>query len=296
MAFQRATPPVHRDRAAQPMLDPVPLGGPRRQVTHGDLKPGLGGKLGQPGLPGSVPGVGGARAGAGTGGPGHRGGRGWAGLPGGGPAAAAAGGGGGSPLAGAVAALTLTARSDPGLWVTPEVGEQLWMGLAAETAMLTDYPVRAHLGYDQVGAPVWSRLRDPVWDGDALWAAWAQVGEPVWEEAAAQAAAVDARVGAVGKVIWQQVSGQLAEAEVGWQLRRSCAVTSESPTSPGSGGGIPRFGRGCWPWSPGRPGYRRGSWSWRRPEPEAIAQRCDPGMSRTARIRRRARPPRNFKT
>jgi hypothetical protein len=123
----------------------------------------------------------------------------------------------GSPLAGAVAALTLTARSDPGLWVAPEVGEQLWMGLAAETAMLTDNPVWAPLEHDQVGAPVWSRLREPVWD--AWWAAWAQVGEPVWEEAAAQAAAVDARVGGVGEVIWQQVSGQLAEAEVGWQLR-----------------------------------------------------------------------------
>jgi hypothetical protein len=122
-----------------------------------------------------------------------------------------------SPLAGVVAALTLTARSDPGLWVAPEVGEQLWIGLAAETAMLTDDPVWAHLGYDQVGEPVWSRLRDPVWD--AWWAAWAQVGEPVWEEAAAQAAAVDAQVGGVGEVIWQQVSGQLAEAGVGWQLR-----------------------------------------------------------------------------
>src|SRR5918996_5762205 len=51
MAFQRAAPPVHRDRAAQPVLDPVPLGGPRRQVTHGDLKPGLGGEPGQLGLP-----------------------------------------------------------------------------------------------------------------------------------------------------------------------------------------------------------------------------------------------------
>ena len=122
-----------------------------------------------------------------------------------------------SPLAGVVAALALTARSDPGLWVAPEVGEQLWMGLAAETAMLTDDPAWAHLGYDQVGEPVWSRLRDPVWD--AWWAAWAQVGEPVWEEAAAHAAAVDARVGGVGEVIWQQVSGQLAEAGVGWQLQ-----------------------------------------------------------------------------
>jgi hypothetical protein len=103
----------------------------------------------------------------------------------------------GSPLAGVVAALALTARSDPGLWVAPEVGEQLWMGLAAGAAMPTDDPVWAHLGDDQVGAPAWSRLREPVWD--AWWAAWAQVGEPVWEEAAAQAAAVDARVGGSGR-------------------------------------------------------------------------------------------------
>jgi hypothetical protein len=66
---------------------------------------------------------------------------------------------------------------------------------------------------------VWSRLRDPVWD--AWWAAWAQAGEPVWEEAAAQAAAVDARVGAVGEVIWQQVSGQLAQAGVGLQVQEA---------------------------------------------------------------------------
>jgi hypothetical protein len=33
------------------MLDPVPLGGPRRQVTHGDLKPRLLSQPGQLGLP-----------------------------------------------------------------------------------------------------------------------------------------------------------------------------------------------------------------------------------------------------
>jgi len=122
----------------------------------------------------------------------------------------------GSPLAGMVAALALTAGSDPGLRVAPEVWEQIWARLAVEVGMLAGDPVWARLGHDQVGAPVWSRLRDPVWE--AWWAAWAQVGEPVWEETAAQAAAVDARVGAVGEAIWQQVSGQLAEARVGWQV------------------------------------------------------------------------------
>ncbi|HEX8861736.1 MAG TPA: hypothetical protein VGC06_22070 [Actinomycetes bacterium] len=125
----------------------------------------------------------------------------------------------GSPLAGAVAALALTAGSEPGLRVAPEVWEQIWVRLAAEAGMPAGDPVWAHLAYDQVGAPVWSRLRDPVWD--AWWAAWAQVGEPVWEEAAAHAAAVDARVGAVGEVIWQQVSGQLAEAGVGLRVQEA---------------------------------------------------------------------------
>jgi hypothetical protein len=51
MAGQRSAAPVHRDRAEQPMLDPVPLGGPWRQVTHGDRQPGLIGKPGQLRLP-----------------------------------------------------------------------------------------------------------------------------------------------------------------------------------------------------------------------------------------------------
>jgi hypothetical protein len=123
----------------------------------------------------------------------------------------------GSPLAGVVAALALTARSDPGLSVVPEVWERLWVALAAQAAMPADDPVWASLGHDQVGAPVWSRLREPVWD--AWWDAWAQVGDPVWEEVAAQAAAVDAQAGVVGEAIWQQVRGQVAEAEVGWQVR-----------------------------------------------------------------------------
>ena len=123
----------------------------------------------------------------------------------------------GSPLAGVVAALALTAGSDPSLRVAPEVWEQVWARLAAEGGMPAGAPVWAHLGHDEVGAPVWSRLREPVWD--AWWAAWAQVGEPVWEEAAAHAAAVDAQAGTAGEVIWQQVSGQIAEAGIGWQVR-----------------------------------------------------------------------------
>lgn len=133
----------------------------------------------------------------------------------------------GSPLAGVVAALALTAGSDPGLRVAPEVWEQLWMGLAAEAAMPASDPVWAHLEHDQVGAPVWSRLTEPVWD--AWWAAWAQVGEPTWEEAAAQAAAVDAQVGGVGEAIWQQVHGQLAEAGVGWRVREEVRRHVQEP-------------------------------------------------------------------
>jgi hypothetical protein len=123
----------------------------------------------------------------------------------------------GSPLAGVVAALALTAGSDPGLPVGLDVWERLWVGLAADAAMPAGDPAWAHLRYDQVGAPVWSRLREPVWD--AWWDAWAQVGDPVWEEVAAQAAAVDAQAGVVGDAIWQQVRGQVADAEVGWQVR-----------------------------------------------------------------------------
>lgn len=122
----------------------------------------------------------------------------------------------GSPLAGVIAALALTARADPSLRVVAQVWDGVWARLAAEAGMAVGEPVWARLGDDQMGAPVWSRLKEPVWD--AWWAAWAQAGEPVWEEAAAQAAAVDARVGAVGEAIWQQVSGQLVEAGVGWQV------------------------------------------------------------------------------
>jgi hypothetical protein len=66
-------------------------------------------------------------------------------------------------------------------------------------------------------------------------AAWAQVGEPVWEDAAAHAAAVDARVAGIGELTWQEVGGQLAEAGAGWELR----------------GAVPRYVRqpdGAWPW------------------------------------------------
>jgi hypothetical protein len=69
----------------------------------------------------------------------------------------------GSPLAGLVAALALTAGSDPGLRVVAEVWDRVWARLAAEAAMPAGDPVWAHLGHDQVGAPVWSRLREPVW-------------------------------------------------------------------------------------------------------------------------------------
>jgi hypothetical protein len=123
----------------------------------------------------------------------------------------------GSPLAGVMAALALTARSDPGLRVAPDVWGRVWARLTAEVDMPTGNPVWADLEHHQVGEPIWDRLREPVWD--AWWAAWAQVGEPIWEEAAAKAAAVDARVNAVGDAIWQQVSGQLEEAGVGWQVR-----------------------------------------------------------------------------
>src|SRR5512132_4430855 len=51
MADERPTTPVHRDRAEQPMLDPVPLGGPWRQVADSDLQPRLGRQPGQLGLP-----------------------------------------------------------------------------------------------------------------------------------------------------------------------------------------------------------------------------------------------------
>jgi hypothetical protein len=125
----------------------------------------------------------------------------------------------GSPLAGVIAALALTARADPVLRVEAEVWDQVWARLATEAALPADDPVWADLKLDHVGAPLWSRLREPVWD--AWWAAWAQVGEPVWEEAAAQAAAVDARVGGVGEAIWQQVSGQLVEAGVGRQVQEA---------------------------------------------------------------------------
>jgi hypothetical protein len=122
----------------------------------------------------------------------------------------------GSPLAGVVAALALTAGSDPGLRVVAQVWDGVWARLAAEAGMPAGEPVWAHLGHDQVGGPVWRRLREPVWE--AWRAAWAQVSEPVWEEAAAQAAAVDARVGTAGEAIWEQVSGQLAQARVGRQV------------------------------------------------------------------------------
>jgi hypothetical protein len=123
---------------------------------------------------------------------------------------------GGSPLAGVVAALALTAGSDPDLPDVPEVWERSWAELAAQTAMPAGDPVWAHLRHEQVGAPVWSRLREPVWD--AWWAAWAQAGDAVWAEVAAHAAVVDARVGGAGEAIWQQVRGQIMEAEVDWQL------------------------------------------------------------------------------
>jgi hypothetical protein len=124
----------------------------------------------------------------------------------------------GSPLAGVVAALALTARSDPALPDQPEVWSA-WerAELAAQAAVPAGDPVWAHLPHHQVGAPVWSRLRAPVWD--AWWAAWAQAGDPVWEEVAAEAAAVDGQVGAVGEEIWQQVRGQVAEADIDWQVR-----------------------------------------------------------------------------
>src|SRR5258708_2173988 len=41
VAGQRPAPPVHRDRGEQPVLDPVPLGGAGREVTHRDAQPGL---------------------------------------------------------------------------------------------------------------------------------------------------------------------------------------------------------------------------------------------------------------
>jgi hypothetical protein len=124
----------------------------------------------------------------------------------------------GSPLAGAVAALALTARSDPDLPDVPQAWERSWAELASQTAMPAGDPVWAPLRHDQVGAPVWSRLREPVWD--AWWAAWAQAGDAVWEEVAAHAAAVDARVGAAGEAIWQQVRAQIVEWEWRWDHER----------------------------------------------------------------------------
>jgi hypothetical protein len=88
----------------------------------------------------------------------------------------------GSPLAGVVAALALTAASDPDLPDVPQLWEQSWAELAAQTAMPAGDPVWAHLRHEQVGA------------------------------------AVDARVGAAGEAIWQQVRGQIMEAEMNWQL------------------------------------------------------------------------------
>lgn len=120
----------------------------------------------------------------------------------------------GSPLAGVIAALAWTARADLGLHAAGRMWDELWARLSSETGMRE--PDWARLGPDQVGAPVWSGLRDSIWD--AWWAAWAQVGEPLWEEAAALAAPVDARVGAVGEAIWEEVDGQLAEAGVDWRV------------------------------------------------------------------------------
>ncbi len=120
----------------------------------------------------------------------------------------------GSPLAGLVAALAWTARADLGLHAEGRMWDELWARLSSETGMRE--PDWARLGPDQVGAPVWSGLRDAIWD--AWWAAWGQVGEPLWEEAAALAAPVDARVGAVGEMIWEQVNGQLGESEVSWRV------------------------------------------------------------------------------
>src|SRR6266511_2950478 len=48
---QRATPPVHRDLREQAVLDPVPLGGARREVAHRDRQAGLGGQLAELDLP-----------------------------------------------------------------------------------------------------------------------------------------------------------------------------------------------------------------------------------------------------
>jgi hypothetical protein len=44
VAGQRPAPPIHRDVGEQPVLDPVPLRCPRREVAHRDRKPiqGLG--------------------------------------------------------------------------------------------------------------------------------------------------------------------------------------------------------------------------------------------------------------
>jgi uncharacterized protein DUF6745 len=56
---------------------------------------------------------------------------------------------------------------------------------------------------------VWSRLREPVWD--AWWAAWAH--------RARGSGRCAGRGG--GEAIWQQVSGQLVEAGVGWQVQEA---------------------------------------------------------------------------
>src|SRR5215211_2330900 len=48
-------PPVHRDEAEQPVLDPVPLRGAGRVVAHGDGQPGVGGQSREVPLPGSDP-------------------------------------------------------------------------------------------------------------------------------------------------------------------------------------------------------------------------------------------------
>src|ERR1700694_1967241 len=57
VAGQWPTTPVHRDVGEQPVLDLVPLAGPRWQVAHGDMQAGGGGQRGEFGLPlpGAVP-------------------------------------------------------------------------------------------------------------------------------------------------------------------------------------------------------------------------------------------------
>lgn len=47
VGFEGTPAPVQGDRGEQPVLDPVPFRGSRRQVRDGDLQPGLGGELGE---------------------------------------------------------------------------------------------------------------------------------------------------------------------------------------------------------------------------------------------------------